>query len=168
MNMQNYILSVSGAVLIAAIATILLPESKIGKFINGIMKVFCLLIIFLPLPGLAKTIFGKEAPSFAVSGELEPDDAFLDYMFSARAREQEESVEAVLEEQFGLVVKTQIVWECVEYAYTVKQVSVKIENFGIYGEEEHIFVIEQVKSRVMEMFSEAEVQVIEWSDGEDT
>ena len=73
-----------------------------------------------------------------------------------------------MEEQFGLVVKTQIVWECVEYAYTVKQVSVKIENFGIYGEEEHIFVIEQVKSRVMEMFSEAEVQVIEWSDGEDT
>ena len=53
-----------------------------------------------------------------------------------------------------------ILWTYAEYAYNVTELQIKIENFGIYGEDEHIFVIEQVKNRISELTS-AEVAVYE-------
>ena len=159
--MEAYILSVSGAVLVSAVAVILLPEGKTGKFIGGILKLFCLLVILLPIPKMLEKYLGQDAeiPSFSEEGEL--DEEFIEYMFSKRAEEEAEKLEEQIDEEFEIVVNIQIEWEYAEYAYNVTKVTVKVENFGIYGDDEHINVIEQVKEYVAEIYQGTEVEVNE-------
>ncbi len=159
--MEAYILSVSGAVLVSAVAVMLLPEGKIGKFIGGILKLFCLLVILLPIPKMLGKYLGQdmEIPSFSEEGEL--DDGFIDYMFDKRAKEEAELLKKQIEEKFEIVVNIQIKWEYAEYAYNVTKITVKIENFGIYGDDEHINVIEQVKEYVAGIYQGSEVEVNE-------
>ncbi len=159
--MEAYILSVSGAVLVSAVAVMLLPEGKTGKFIGGILKLFCLLVILLPIPKILGKYLGQDAeiPSFSEEGELDED--FIDYMFDRRAEEEAKLLEKQITDKFDIVVNIQIKWEYAEYAYNVTKIMVKIENFGIYGDDEHINVIEQVKEYVAESYQGTEVEVNE-------
>ncbi len=159
--MEAYILSVSGAVLVSAVAVMLLPEGKTGKFIGGILKLFCLLVILLPIPKMLGKYLGQDAeiPSFSEEGELDED--FIDYMFDRRAEEEAKLLEKQITDKFDIVVNIQIKWEYAEYAYNVTKIMVKIKNFGIYGDDEHINVIEQVKEYVAESYQGTEVEVNE-------
>ena len=159
--MEAYILSVSGAVLVSAVAVMLLPEGKTGKFIGGILKLFCLLVILLPIPKMLGKYLGQDAeiPSLSEEGELDED--FIDYMFDRRAEEEAKLLEKQITDKFDIVVNIQIKWEYAEYAYNVTKIMVKIENFGIYGDDEHINVIEQVKEYVAESYQGTEVEVNE-------
>ncbi len=159
--MEAYILSVSGAVLVSAVAVILLPEGKTGKFIGGILKLFCLLVILLPIPKMLEKYLGQDAEISSFSEEGELDDEFIDYMFSKRAEEEAKQLKEQIDEEFEIVVNIQIEWEYAEYAYNVTKVTVKIENFGIYGDDEHINVIEQVKEYVAGIYQGTEVEVNE-------
>lgn len=153
--MQTYILGVCGAVIISALVTILMPEGKTGKFIGGILKLFCVAVMLLPVPSLLREI---GVIGSAPAAEVPLDEAFIEEVFSRRAAQQEEDLEALIAEEIGVTVSASIGWASEEYAYTVDRVDVKIEDFGIYGADRHIFVIEQVGERVEELFS-AEVTV---------
>lgn len=159
--METYILSVCGAVLVSAVAVILMPEGKIGKFLDGILKLFCMLVILLPIPGLLGTFLNNDGGAEGSAGEVSMDSDFIGYVFSMRAESEEEALCQKLNQEYGIGVQAQILWEYAEYAYNVTKVLVKIENFGIYGEEEHIFVIEQAKECAESMFPDAEVEVYE-------
>ena len=66
--MEGYILAVCGAVILSALVTILLPEGKTGKFINGMLRVFCVAVMLVPLYGMFEK-FG--APSLPEGGSEE-------------------------------------------------------------------------------------------------
>ena len=153
--MQAYILGVCGAVVISALITILLPEGKTGKFIGGILKLFCVAVMLLPVPALLREVGVTGGGS---GGEMQPDEAFIDAVFSRRAEEEEETLEGKIDEEVGVTALVDILWECEDFAYTVEEIDVKIEDFGIYGADRHIFVIEQVEACVREWYS-AEVNV---------
>ena len=151
--MQAYIWAVCGAVIISALAAILMPEGKIGKFINGILKLFCLSVMIAPLFALFEKFTG-EPPAGDGSD-------FIEYMFGKRAQEEADSLEELLEEEFAIGVSAEILWDYAEYAYNVTNVNIKIENFGMYGNDEHIIIIAQVESRTQELIPDAEVNVYE-------
>ena len=157
--MDTYILSVCGAVILSAVAAMLLPEGRLGKFIGGILKIFCLLIIVLPLPSILEGIL-PEKEDAEVSAEMPLDETFLNKMFTLQMERQEQLIDERLEGEYGIVVSSQIVWELVGYECKIKQIEIGIEDFGIYGKDEHIFVIEQVKNTVFAMYGE-EVVVYE-------
>lgn len=156
--MKAYILAVCGAALISALVTILLPEGRTGKFINGILKLFCLLVMLVPLLFLF-TDFEGALPGTGGEAEMEYDEEFIEYMFARRAEEDEKAIEGYLEEEFTVTADAQVSWKNVEYAYTVSEVEVTIEDFGIYTGGEHIFIIEQIAERISELYSGAEVRV---------
>ena len=159
--MQAYIWAVCGAIVISALATILLPEGKIGKFIHGILKLFCLAVMLTPLFGLLQQAEGF----FPSGGETEIsaglDDAFMEYMFGRRAEEEEVELKKQLEEEFAVAVEADIMWKISEYAYTVTNVHIKVKNFGMYGNDEHILIIGRIENRTQELFPNAEVYVYE-------
>lgn len=157
--MDTYILSVCGAAILSAVAAILLPESKLGKFIGGMIRIFCLLVIVLPLPSLIGGFLSPEEGE-NTSAQMPLDEEFMQKMFSLQMEGREELIADRLEAELGIVVSARMVWGLVEYECKIKQIEVSIENFGIYGEDEHIFVIEQVKSIVFAMYGE-EVVVYE-------
>ncbi len=158
--MDTYILSVCGAVILSAVAAILLPEGRMGKFIGGIVKIFCLLIIVLPLPSMLEGILPSEGEDSNVSTEMPLDETFLQKMFSLQMERQEKLICERLEGEFEIVVSARILWELVDCECKIKQIEISIEDFGIYGKDEHIFVIEQVKNTVFAMYG-AEVVVYE-------
>ena len=48
----------------------------------------------------------------------------------------------------SVTVTAQIEWDFVDYAYEVSKVKIKIENFGMYGKDEHILVISKIEESV--------------------
>ena len=158
--MKAYIWAVCGAVIISALAAILLPEGRIGKFIKGILKLFCLAVMLTPLFALFGQFTGAP-PQSGTAAETELDGAFIDYMFGRRAEEEARELEKLLEEEFSVAVAAEILWDDAEYAYNVTDVNVKIENFGMYGSDEHIFIIGRIASRTRELMPGAEVNVYE-------
>ena len=162
--MSEYIWAVSGAAIISALAAILLPEGRIGKFIKGILKLFCLAVMLTPLFSVAEQFLNGDLGAVAGGGDSsvsELDEQFIDAVFDSRAKEQAKEIDALLEDEFSVAVSAEVVWESVEYAYRVTDVNIKIENFGMYGSDEHIFIIGQIKDRVQELLPEAEVNVYE-------
>lgn len=139
-----------------------MPEGKIGKFINGILKLFCLSVMIAPLFALFEKFTGESpAGDGSDSAGAELDDDFIEYMFGKRAQEEANSLEELLEEEFAIGVSAEILWDYAEYAYNVTNVNIKIENFGMYGNDEHIIIIAQVESRTQELIPDAEVNVYE-------
>ncbi len=142
--MKAYILSVCGAVLISALVTLLMPEGRSGKFIGGILRLFCLLAILAPLLAFVRS----DLPDLSSSAQSAPDGAFIEYFYGRYAKEQGKMLEKTLEEEFSLSLNVQIGWEIDGYSYHLSEVAVEVENFGMYGEGEHILVISELESRV--------------------
>lgn len=155
--MEGYILAACGAVILSSLILLVLPEGKTGRFIGGILRLFCLLVMLTPLLALLRE--GGEGELFGSAAQEElVDEEFISYAFSLRAEEQERALEEELARD-GLRVQVRIGWKSVEYAYTVTDVHVLVQDFGIYGPDEHIFVIERLQSRVAALFDGAEVVV---------
>lgn len=156
--MKAYILAVCGAAILSALVMLLLPPGKTGKFIGGILKLFCLLVMLLPL----LFFFTDFKTSFGASSQeegMQPDGAFIESVFSRRAEQEEESLEALLKKEFSVEAEAQIGWKSVEYAFTVTDVLVSVKDFGIYENGEHILITEQIAGRVSGLYKDAEVTV---------
>ena len=147
--MKAYILSVCGAVIISALVVILLPDGKTGKFINGILKLFCLLVMLVPLFGFIRDFRIEQRGE--VASEIALDENFIDHFYGEIAAEEEAMLKKRLEKEYSVTLSVQIGWEFVEYAYNISNVSIKIENFGMYGEDEHILVISEIRNRASEI-----------------
>lgn len=145
--MDAYILSVCGAVIISSLVTILLPDGKTGKFINGVLKLFCLLVILVPLFVFFKNGSFETAGS-AAEGEISLDEEFIGDFYDEFANEEARAVEKKIKEELSVTVTAQIEWDFVDYAYEVSKVKIKIENFGMYGKDEHILVISKIEESV--------------------
>lgn len=157
--MREYIWAVCGAVILSALAAILMPEGKIGKFLSGILKLFCMCVMLTPLFGLFGG-FTEKLPG-GEDGQAALDEEFIEYMFGRRAEESEAELEELLGEEFAVAVSAEILWNCDEYSYNVTGVNIKIENFGMYGDDEHIFIIGRIADRTQELLPNAEVNVYE-------
>lgn len=158
--MKEYILAVCGSVVISALITLLLPEGKMGKFIGGILKLFCLLVMLMPL----FQMFEKYRPwdgEVETSGEYEPDENFLMQAFKLQAEMREREIEEEIAKEFSVDVDAELLWEYADYACNVTEIKIKIEDFGIYEENEHIFVIQQIEKYLLERTEQAEVTVYE-------
>lgn len=158
--MKEYILAVCGAVVLSALLLLLLPEGKTGKFIGGILKLFCLLVMMIPLFDWISDFAPKKEPIESTQ-TIVPDDEFLEYAFALQAEARAREIEKVLTEKFGVDTQAQVKWIHDEYACKVTKISVKIENFGINPPQDHIHILEQVKKFLAERAGQTEVVVYE-------
>lgn len=144
--MREYVLGVCGAVLISALVTLLLPEGKTGKFIHGILKLFCLVVILVPLLAFFKNFSLSSGGSTESSMTL--DENFIEYAAQERAESDGKALKSELEQIYKVVVKVRVVWEIDENIYIITGVEIKIEDFGIYENDEHIIIIDQIAEYV--------------------
>lgn len=148
--MSAYILAVCGAVLIATLVTILLPEGKIGKFINGILRVFCVFILMLPIYSLV-TQWTEDGFSPTTNGKIELDNSFLEHNYAIWAKEKENQIKSIVENEFKITVTVLLDWTYAREEFIVQKIEVKIESFGIIPVDEHIYTIQQVQKRVQKI-----------------
>ena len=103
----------------------------------------------MPLFGFFKELKNPDFPDS--SQETSLDDGFIDYAFAVRAKEDGEKIDKTIADDFSVVVSSSVAWDFVEYSYKITGVSVKIKNFGMYGNDEHIIIIDKIARRVSEL-----------------
>lgn len=145
--MSSYILSVCGAVIISALVSIIMPEGKTGKFINGIVKIACVLIMVSPIISWVYKLKGEKSQSVN-NIKVDIGDDFLNYFNNVKAEELEKDIKKIIENQYDIEVFVEIDWQISNYAFTLKKVLINIKNFGIYKKDEHIIIIEQIQTIV--------------------
>ncbi len=148
--MSAYILAVCGAVLIATLVNILLPEGNVGKFINGILRVFCVFILMLPIYNLFKE-WQENGFSSTTNGKIELDTRFLEHNYAIWAVEKEKQIKNVVENEFKIEVTVVLHWTYARQEFIVQKIEIKIESFGIIPVDEHIYTIQQVQKRVQKI-----------------
>lgn len=148
--MSAYILSICGAVILSALVTIIMPEGKIGKFINGVLKILCVFIMLVPLVNWVSDL-KFEGKGEGNETEVSLDEDYLDYFFGKQAESFSEELEKIVEKEFSIKVLIVTDWECADYAFSVRKVQINIKDFGMNGNDEHIMIIEQLRTRVSEI-----------------
>lgn len=153
--MKAYVLSIAGVVLLSAVLSIVVPSGKMGKFIKGGMKLAVLLVLVSPFV----TFFIKgEFPIFSDdTDKIVVDAGYLSASRSLMARSDERQIDALLREEFGVEGQTTVFYSEEDVAAR-KKITVKIRDFGIYGEDEHINIMSKIEERLQKVYA-CEVEV---------
>lgn len=101
--MSAYILSICGAVILSALVTIIMPEGKIGKFINGVLKILCVFIMLVPLVNWVSDL-KFEGKGEGNETEVSLDEDYLDYFFGKQAESFSEELKKIVEKEFSIKV----------------------------------------------------------------
>lgn len=150
--MSAYILSVCGAVIFSSLVMIILPDGKIGKFINGILKLTCVFIMLSPIISKVDELKPNEDDT-QTSSEISLDLNYLEYFYDLQAQNLSDEIKSVIENEFEIGVFVEIEWRMSKYAFEIKKVYVNVKDFGMNENDEHIIIIEQIKTKVSKMIS---------------
>ena len=143
--MRAYVLSIAGAVLISAVLSIIAPGGKMGKFVKGMTKLFILVVLVTPFV----TFFRGKGFLF-VSGTLKEDSAYLERSAQLMAEADAREIEAVLKEKFEIGASAEVTRSASDFAR--QKIVVKIFDFGIFGQDEHIDIVAKVQAYLKEWY----------------
>ena len=90
--MTSYILLAAGAVFLTVIVSFIVPKGRLGKSINFVLRLACILIIISPVTAIFDLTFSEE------DGEL------IDYEYISQvySENQSRTLERMIEEEFGV------------------------------------------------------------------
>ncbi len=144
--MKAYILSIAGAVLLSAVVTVLAPNGKMGKFVKGTMKLLILIVMLSPLAG-----FLSGGDFSLSSGTVGTDSGYLSQCAAMLEREDETVIKNYLSEEFGIGAEV-TTERAEESGFSLKSVYVKITDFGIIGQDEHIDIMTKIAEALSEKY----------------
>ncbi len=144
--MKAYILTLAGIILVSAVVSLLVPQGKMSAFIKGMTKLLVLAVVVAPFI----SYFKKEEFEFT-NAEINWDVAYLERSASLIAKEDEEEISSYLSEDYGVTAEVGVTraWDG---NYTMQIITVKITDSGIFGQDDHINNIAEIKSRLEERY----------------
>lgn len=144
--MKGYVLAVTGAILLASMISMLLPEGKIGKFLKGICGLMVFSAVVAPLISLFS---GRKLALNA--GEVGTDEGYLAACAQLLEEQDRRDAEQFLSEQFSLSC-TVLSERAASGGFALQKITVKISENGIFGQDEHIDMAERIKSALEERY----------------
>lgn len=121
--MSAYILTAAGAVFLTAAAGMILPDGKLNKSVNFVLRLVCIGILVSPLAG----IFNFDAESGADA------DVDYDYIVSVFSQSQSEELEKLVKDELGIECGCEVV--IIYEDGTFKQTDVNICTDNVEYEE---------------------------------
>jgi len=137
--MKAYLLAVSGAILLSALLTLLLPGGKLSMTLKSIVKIFVLSVVLLPI-----TDFLKDKKMDFSSEKISVDSSYLTSCIDMIECTDEEEIASYLSDTYGLRANVDAEREA-EGAFPLKKITVNIVVSVINDADEHIHIIDQVK-----------------------
>ncbi len=144
--MKAYILSIAGAVLLSAVITVIAPGGRMGKFLRGAVNLVILVVMAAPLTAL----FRGEGEMLG-AGSIAYDEGYLAYCAETLSAEDEAALCVFLQEEYGVTARAQVVRRA-EAGFAYEKIYVEILDFGIIGQDEHIYMTEQIESALEECY----------------
>ena len=106
--MNEYLLTVIGAVLLSSVLTAVLPNGKSAGLIKTVLKLTCIFIIVAPV---LKYIQAEKYPEKnSQVSIIETDSEFIQYYSEMRIKLTEESLEKELENNYQIQTKITAKW----------------------------------------------------------
>lgn len=144
--MKTYILSIAGVVLLSAALSVILPSGKMGKHIKGVMKILVLVVLVSPFT----SAISKGTFSFPTE-KIVDDTAYLERCAAFYSERDEEAVETFLENEFSVCGEVAVRRD-IDTAFSRKKITIKITDFGIFGQDEHKDIMTRIQNAVEEKF----------------
>lgn len=144
--MKTYILSIAGVILLSAVVAMIAPNGKMGAFVRGMMKLLILAVVVTPLISVIK----KGDFDFS-SSELRSDGEFLEQCALLAAAGDADEINAFVEENYSVTACSAVVCSA-DGTYAIEKITVKITDFGIFGQDEHIDIIREIKEGLEERY----------------
>ena len=148
--MNEYLLSIVGVILLAAILTGILPNGKTAGLIKSVMHMVCILTIISPIvsfffAGVTSDSNAKKSTSFFSQFVIETDATFIHYNSELRISEAERALETEISEQFSMDVSVTLDW------------SMETEEIG-GNEASNLIKITQIRVKMQESQDEEKVK----------
>lgn len=144
--MKAYLLTLTGAILLSAVLSILVSDGKIGKFIKGMTRLFVFSVVILPIASM----FGEKRLSFSAS-EVGTDVGYLKKCAALLSERDETEIKEYLKEEYSLDSEA-AVERAAEGNFEREKIVVYIEEFGIFGQEGHIDMIACIQADLEEKY----------------
>lgn len=144
--MKAYLLTLSGVIILSAIVSILISDGKMGKFIKGMTRLFVFSVVIVPLV----SVFEKKELAFSAA-EIGTDEGYLLRCAELLSEQDEEEISRFLSEEYAVSAWVEIERE-IEDHFPRKKITVIIYESGIFGQDEHINMIDCMKSVLEEKY----------------
>lgn len=144
--MKAYLLTLTGAILLSSLVSILIPDGKMGRFIKGMTRLFVFSIVIVPLASL----FGENKINFSQK-ELAVDHDYLVRCAAMLEREDEETIEGFLLENYAYRAEVQMT-RGTEADFPRKKLVVKISADGIFEPGTHIDMMTEIENVLEEIY----------------
>lgn len=156
--MSGYILNVVGAIVIATIASLIIPSKKTGKMIEGIIKLCVLLVMVSPIINLTEGI--KLDEIFTTEATINYDSEYLEYVYKNKALQDEKDLKTIIEKEFEAKCDCSVLWVADNLEYKIQKIVVNFSDYGILKNKESIFIIEQLSNVIYKKFNLSSVEII--------
>ena len=150
--MRSYILAVAGIVLIAALITLIAPSGKMGKFLQGAVKLAILAVMIVPFGALLK----NQPPSVTAGTDIAADEGYLAYC--AREKGHADAVELLLAlEKEGISAEVKVERNA-DATFSYQKITVHVLAPVLSAADEHIYMLDQIEAALEAHYGcEAEV-----------
>lgn len=142
----TYILSIVGAVVLATVAEVLMPEGKTAKYVKNTLSIFLVLIIISPI---SKMIAGDIVIKDIFSSEvIQTDYSFISKLNEKKAQTLENNTERHLNLNGYSNTSIKILYTGNEKGIKIDYVHIDLTKFEFNGEGPHIHIIDNIKNLV--------------------
>ena len=144
--MTGYILSILGIIVAGVVIDIIIPSGQINKYIKAIYSIFVVAVLISPL-----VQFLSKTQDFKISYiEHKTDTELLKYIYTARVKSAEESIENILKNEglsgVDIILEFSIQNEKLEY----NSCKVNLKKLVISSDKQHINKYEFIKKIIKE------------------
>lgn len=144
--MKNWIISVASVVIITAIISMIVPDSKMGKYVRGIFSFFVMLVIIQPIFTNKISLINF---STANDNEIYIQENYVDFVIKKRI-ESYESDCVIIAKKCGIENAK------IEVDYSIDQngqicinnVNLNLKDSVIISDKEHIVILKETKSAI--------------------
>lgn len=143
---SGWILSIVGVVLLGVIIEIILPEGQVSKYIRGVTCLATVLVIVSPLAKLGDANFDIKK---YISSEIELDEGMLAQINQAKAKNIEESLEKLLQEEGYENVDVSISADYYSVQMEIMAIFVDLSKTVLNGEDANINKYEEITSLIV-------------------
>lgn len=142
-----WIMSILGIVVIGTVFDLILPQSKMSKFMKSVFATLTVLVIVLPLPGFFKNGFDFNSDDLFKT-EFTLDESYINSANEIKINYMEYGVKKQLESDGYKNAEVEITGTFNNNDITIQYVKVNIKNLVIDSNLQHINKYEQISDLV--------------------
>ena len=128
LNIDAYLLSVVGTILLGAVLTAIIPEGKTAGIVRSMTKLVCLLVIISPILSYLSAEKAVKTEKNFTQSVIQTDESFIQYYSELRVVQTEQAITQELQKEFGMDCVVRLEWLLKEERIQITQICVQAQE----------------------------------------